>query len=441
MPGADRPIGGGASDLDEAVPELGTPVVSNGIPLDSTAEWPQFRGPHRDAIADDPTPLARTWPPEGPPRLWAVEMGEGYAGAAVRQGRVFVLDYDESAEADTLRCLSLRDGQEIWRNSYPVAVTRNHGMSRTVPSVVGDRVITLGPRCHVACWDVETGVGLWLIDLVRDFGAEVPRWYAGQCPLVDQGRLILAPCGKSMLIAIDLKTGDVVWESPNPRNWRMTHVSIMPMDFEGRRTYVYCGSGGVAGIDAEDGSLVWDTVDWPEKFATSPSPVILPEGRILLSSGYDNKTGSLLLQLAETSGQIVAETEKRLTPKQFNSEQQTPILYEDHLYGVRKRGGGQLVCMDTNGNELWNSGRDRFGHGPYMIADGMIFVMSNRGELTMAEASPNAYKRLAASQVIEDGHDAWGPMALVDGRLIVRDMTRMVCLDVAAAPKNNDATL
>ena len=200
---------------------------------------------------------------------------------------------------------------------------------------------------------------------------------------------------------------------------------------------------GVAGIAAEDGTLLWDSTAWPEQFATSPSPVPLPDGRIFLSSGYNNKMGSLMLQLKKKgSGAFSPQSEKRLltpfsaavafrlTPKQFNSEQQTPIFYEGHLFAVRKRGGGQFVCMDLEGNELWNSGSDRFGHGPYMIADGLILTMDNRGKLTMAEATPAHYRRLGQYTVFQDGQDAWGPMALAGGRLILRDMTRMACLAI-----------
>jgi outer membrane protein assembly factor BamB len=88
--------------------------------------------------------------------------------------------------------------------------------------------------------------------------------------------------------------------------------------------------------------------------------------------------------------------------------------------------------MDSAGDEIWNSGKDRFGHGPYLIAGDIILAMSNEGELVMAEANSTAYRPLAHCQVFESGRDAWGPMALVGGRLIVRDMTRMTCLNLAA---------
>lgn len=435
-PGMDRspdvPAAGVTGTKPQPAVAAGKPTRGEGTPSELSGAWPGFRGPHRDAICDDGVRLARSWPPGGPPVLWRITLGEGYAGAAIYGGCVYVLDYDEAAQADTMRCLSLDDGREVWRNSYPVAVTRNHGISRTVPCVVEDSVISIGPRCHVACWDARSGECRWLMDLVREHGAREPRWYTGQCPLVDQGRLVLAPCGDAMLMAVDYKSGEVIWRSPNPRRWEMTHVSVMPMDFAGRRMYVYCGSGGVAGIAAEDGALLWETVEWPVQFAHAPSPLPLPGGRIFLCSGYGNDTGAMILQLSEAGDKFAVKVAARLTPKQFNAEQQTPILYQGCLIGARKRGGGQLVCLDMEGKELWNSGSDRFGHGPFVIADGLIFALESGGRLVVAEASITEYKRLAEFQVFENGTDAWGPIAVASGRLVVRDMTRMACLDVSA---------
>jgi outer membrane protein assembly factor BamB len=411
--------------------------MGNGRASEIRQAWPGFRGPDRDAIAKDQPPLARSWPAAGPPVLWSIELGEGYASAAVADGCVYVLDYDEQAKADTLRCLSLDDGLEIWRNSYPVMIARNHGMSRTIPVVVDDHVITLGPRCHLACWDARTGECHWLIDLVRDHGVTEPNWYAGQCPMVDEERLIIATGGKALLTAFDYRNGEVLWQSPNPRGWQMTHASVTTMDFGGQRSYVCCGSGGVAAISTT-GELLWDTTAWPTTFATCPSPLVLPGGRVFLCSGYGREIGSLMLQVQVADDQMSVDQAFMLKPNEFNSEHHTPILFGNHLYGVHKRGGGQLVCLNENGQELWNSGSDHFGHGPYLIADDLIFVMDDHGVLTVAAATPERYQRLASHEVISDGHDAWGPMAMVEGRLIVRDMTRMVCLDMTSGKTDGE---
>jgi len=427
IPGLDRP-GAGVKAETPAVPLVGKLARSDGQPADLPGAWPRFRGPKFDGICHDQVPLARNWPDGGPQSLWSIEVGEGYAAAAVLAGCVYVLDYDRESSQDAMRCLSLADGREIWRYSYPVAVKRNHGMSRTVPAVTEKYVVGLGPKCHVVCLDAKTGECHWLIDMVREYGATVPPWYAGQCPLLDADRVILAPGGEALLIAVDCPSGNVLWKSRNPRGWVQTHSSIMPMEFAGKRMYVYCGRGGVAGISAQDGSLLWDTTDWKISIATCPSPTILEDGKIFFSGGYN--AGALMLQLKEEGGKLSAETLFRLKPKQFGSTQQTPIFFEGHVYGVREK-DKQLVCLDLEGNEVWASGsQHKFGLGPYMIADGLIFVMDDAGLLTLAEATPEGYKQLAQAKVL-DGHDAWGPMAMAAGRLIVRDMTRMVCLDVS----------
>jgi len=136
------------------------------------------------------------------------------------------------------------------------------------------------------------------------------------------------------------------------------------------------------------------------------------------------------MQLKETdAGVIEAEVLYRLPVETFGAEQQTPIYYNGYLYGVGQN-DDQLSCLDLDGNIVWQSGSaTQFHLGPFMIANGLIYAMDDSGLLTLAEATSAGYRQLAQAQVL-DGHDSWGPMAMVSGRLIVRDMTQMVCLDV-----------
>jgi outer membrane protein assembly factor BamB len=419
--------GNGAGDTGGVSPlEQATLTVSGGTASDLPGAWPGFRGPNRDAISPDDTPLADAWASGEPTPLWTLEAGEGYAGAAVLKGRVYLMDYDRAAQADALRCLALADGTELWKFSYPLSLKRNHGMSRTVPAVTPQHVVSLGPKCHVSCLDAVSGKFQWGIDLVREYGSTVPAWYAGQCPLIDGERVILAPAGSSLMIAVELATGKVLWKTPNPRDWKMTHVSITPMEIAGRKTYVYCGHRGVAGVAADDGSLLWDTTDWKISIATVATPVPVPDNRIFLSGGYE--AGSMMLQITAQDGKWLAKPAFRLDADTFGATQQTPILYQNHLYGVRPN--GELVCLDLQGKLRWASGMNhRFGLGPFLIAQGKIFVLDDTGQLTMAQATADGFRPLAQAKVL-DGHDAWGPLALAGGRLIVRDLTRMVCLDL-----------
>lgn len=429
VPGADAPPGMETVTGANAV-LAGKVIRGPGVPATNLAgAWPWFRGPLLSGASPEKTPLARAWDGSGPRELWAIDVGEGFAGPAVRDGRVYLMDYDQTRKQDALRCLSLADGREIWRFTYPVPVKRNHGMSRTVPALTGQDVIAIGPKCHVVCLDAVTGELKWGLDMVKQFGTKVPPWYAGQCPLIQGDQLILAPGGpEALLAAVDIATGEVRWRSPNPRGWAMTHSSITPVEFAGQKQYVYCASHGVVGVAADDGRLLWDTPDWKISIATVPSPIDLGNGRLFFSGGYD--AGALFLQLTGQAGKIVPQVISRLEPKVFGSTQQTPILEAGHLFGVRP--DGKFVCLDLTGKVVWTSEPgNNFGLGPYLLANGLFFVMNDNGRLALLEATPAKYTPLGKAQVLK-GHESWGPMALAGNRLLARDVTRLVCLDVGA---------
>ncbi len=427
---------GSAPKVVEPVDIEGTLETFDGKPGRTETNWPHFRGTNHSNIVDSKVPLATAWPAGGPPKLWEIDLGEGYAAAAVWEGCVYVMDYDEEKKGDALRCFSFDDGKEIWRRFYKAPTKANHGVSRTIPAVTDDYIVTVGPRCHVLCADRKTGGFRWGIDLVADYGSEVPLWYTGQCPLIDGSTAVLAPGGKALMIGVDCDTGDVIWQTPNPKEWKMSHSSIIPMTLMGKKTYVYCAIGGVIGVSAEEedrGTLLWETNAWTHS-VTSPSPVAIDGRRIFLTVGYGG--GSMMLGLKGEGDQIVAEPIYKLKRTTFGCEQQTPIYYRDHLFSILPKDAlalqSQFVCMNTGGELVWSSGKtNRFGLGPFLVANDMFYLLDDDGELTLIRASLGGYELLAQSQVL-NGHDAWGPMTLVDGKLIVRDSKKMICLDVSA---------
>jgi outer membrane protein assembly factor BamB len=421
------------AEKDEPVKITGKLTKFDGKPADLPGVWPRFRGPNFDAISNnDNVTLARSWPENGPKMIWSIDAGEGYAGAAILAGRVYLLDYDQENKADVIRCLSLEDGKDIWRYSYNVKIKRFHGMSRTVPAVTEKNIVTIGPKCHVTCLDSMTGQFKWMLNLVREYGTKVPQWYTAQCPLIEDGKAIIAPAGDVLMMAVDADTGEIVWKTPNPDGWVMTHSSIVPMEFNGKRFYVYCGgdaaSGGVVGVSAKDGAVLWKTEKWNVR-TNVPSPLIVGDDRIFLSAGYGQyENGCMMLRLTEKDENIIAQVEYKYPTDVFGSMQQTPILYEDHIYGVRM--DKQLVCLDLSGKVVWTStSANKFGYGAYMIANGLMYILNDSGVLTLIEPTSTGYVELARAQVLQ-GHESWGPMAIASGRLIVRDLNRMICLDV-----------
>ena len=294
------------------------------------------------------------------------------------------------------------------------------------------RVVSIGPKCHVLCVDAVDGSLKWSLDLVKDFGATVPPWYTGQNPLIDGGRVILAAGGNAaLLVAVDLVTGKTVWQTPNPNHWAMTHSSVTPVKFQDRKLYVYCASAGVVGVNAEDGRIEFEIPQWKVSMANVPSPLPLPDDRLLFTGGYG--AGAMMVKLTGEVGHVVPEIVFRLPPEVFGAEQQTPVFYKGFVYGVLPV-SSQLCCLNLDGKPMWTSGaKNRFGLGPFMIADGMILALADNGTLNLIEATEAGYKPVAKAALFDHGHEAWGPLALSGGRLYARDLTRLACFDIREA--------
>jgi len=399
--------------------------------------WPRFRGDDFDNISKSETRLVDNFS-QGPPEiLWSVELGEGHAGPAIYKGLVYLLDYDEEKKSDMLRCFSLDGGQEIWRRWYRVNIKRNHGMSRTVPAVTEKYILTIGPRSHVMCMERESGDLLWSIDVVKEYGTEIPFWYTGQCPLIDDETAVIACGGSALVIGVDCKSGKVLWEAPNEGQWKMSHSSVMPYTYEGSKMYVYSAVGGVCGIDAEGknaGKILWSTGEWNHS-VVAPSPVCMPDGKIFLTAGYG--AGSMVLQLQKGEQDFSVQVLDEYLPKEgLACEQQTPLYFKEHLFGILPKDAGplrnQLVCVHPGNCKqvVWSSGQTtRFGLGPYMIADNKLFLLNDDGTLYIIEPVINGFKELSRTKIM-DGHDAWAPLAVADGYLLLRDSRTLVCINI-----------
>ncbi len=401
--------------------------------------WPRFRGADLDNISKERIPLIDSWEPSGPDILWTLELGEGHAAPAIYDGLIYLLDYDEVRKQDALRCLSLETGEELWRRSYRVHLKRNHGLSRTIPAVTEQYVVTIGPRCQVMCVDRKSGDFLWGIDLEKEFGTEIPFWYTGQCPLIVDDTAIIAVGGSSLMIGVDCKTGNIAWKTPNPNSWKMSHASVMPMQFKGKKMYIYPAVGGVCGISAEgadQGKILWESLDFSPT-VVAPSPVILDQGKIFLTAGYGY--GGVVMQVNERNGKFSAEISQKYKPsKGLASEQQTPIYSNGHLFGIMPKDAGGLrnefVCFhpDDCMEVVMRSGKtDRFGMGPYIIADDKFFILNDDGEMTIAKLSTNRFTVLDRAQII-DGQDSWGPIAITGGYLLMRDSKQLICINIKA---------
>lgn len=408
--------------------------------------WPRFRGAWFDNINRDTTPLSEGWDSAGPPVVWRLRLGEGYAGPAVHNGRVYVLDYDERRKADMLRCYSLKSGTELWRRWYYVELKRNHGYSRTIPAVTDNYVVTIGPRSHVMCVDPFSGDLFWTLDMEKEFGIPestkgkiTPDWYTGQCPLIDNDVAVLAPGGKALMVGIDCATGKELWRTPNTDTLRMSHGSIMPMTIHGKKMYVYNAVGGVVGVSAEGndtGKLLWKTKEW-NPATTAASPLYLGNNEMAVFGSYGAGGGKIRVNY-DGSSFSASLVENHKAMEGLSSDQHTPILTGDLIWAVLPENAGplkkQLVCYNVNDlrTPVWTSGRDtRFGRGlgPFMVSGDRLFLLDDEATLYIFRLGSTGAELLSHHKMM-DGIEAWGPMALAGNYLIMRDSRNMLSLYV-----------
>jgi len=213
----------------------------------------------------------------------------------------------------------------------------------------------------------------------------------------------------------------------------------MPFIFKEKKMYIYFAIGGIAGISAEGqdaGKLLWDCSDFAPA-VVAPSPLALENGKILLTAGYG--AGSAMLQVKEQGGKYTAGIVHQYRPQEgLATEQQTPVLYRGTIYAIMPKDAGGMrnqfvAASPADGkNILFSSGKDeRFGLGPYLVADDKFFILNDNSEMSIAKVSGSEFRVLGKARITE-GQDAWGPLACAGGYLLMRDSKQMVCIDIRA---------
>lgn len=407
------------------------------------ADWPQYLGPNRNAISSE-TGLLRSWPEGGPKVLWTFPLGAGFGSAAISEGKVYVLDR-VAKEKDVLRCLDLLTGKELWSCSYAAPGSVSHAGSRSVPAIDDDYIYTCGSFGDVHCFNKRTRKVVWKKNVWKDFGGgRVPMWGITQNPLIYGDSLILASqTEKAGIVAYDKTTGEVKWSSPKLPGL-VGYVTPVLVTIEGSDQLVMitaCSksaapdgdgknkvSGAVLGMDPKTGKTLWTYKNWHNRIPIN-NVVEIGDGRLFISGGY--KSGSAMLKVEKKDGKFVA-TELYKTDD-FGSHVHPAILYNGHLYGhctTNTRRDG-MVCMDLDGNVKWKTERSPvFDKGGFILADGlMLSVDGRKGILYLTEPNPQGYKELASAKLL-DTDECWGPLALVDGKLLIRDQKQMRCVVV-----------
>jgi outer membrane protein assembly factor BamB len=416
------------------------------------ADWPQFYGPGRNSTSTEKG-ILRSWPEGGPKVLWTAPLGIGFGGAAVSAGKVYLLDRDDKV-GDTLRMYDLATGKELWNFAYEGPGRVEFPGSRSTPTVDGDRVYTVGLRGDLYSISTTTKKPVWQKNIWTDFGGgaavpaspfappapggQLPIWGIVQNPLIYRNLLIVASqAPQAGVVAYDKTTGDLKWKSdPLPGGAGYDTPSVIKAP-SGDQLVMITGAqgfgrnargGGVTGIDPSTGKTLWTYTGWQCVIPVAHA-VDAGEGRMLLAGGYN--AGSALVQIVKKEDGTFGVNELFKNPD-FGSHTQPPLLYKDHFYAqytTNERRDG-LVSMSMSGQVKWKTGQEpAFARGGAILADGLLLATDGSKKLYLIEPDPAGFKTLASAELLEAGQN-WAPLALSNGKLLIRDQKKLIAVQV-----------
>ena len=399
----------------------------------ATADWPQFQGPTRDGFSTE-TGLARVWPECGPKTLWRTTVQEGFGGPAIRDGQVFFLDRVDSAR-DMLRCLDLASGEELWTVAYDAPGSTSHNGSRTTPTVTQTHIYVVGLMGHFSSINRATRAIDWQINLKAVYGQVDPKWGFAQSPALYKDLVIVAPQSPNGFVAAYRQdTGQRVWASEGLGSEGYSSPLVTTLAGVDQVVMI-AGPGGragsVHGLSLEDGRTLWSYGGWECRIPI-PNATPLPEDRLFITGEYG--AGSAMIRIAR-NGDTFSVKELYKTDD-MESQIHQPLPIGEVLYANsngNKRADG-MICMTLDGDVRWRTRDNRdlpqFERGNLLFADGMILNLDGRtGILHLVSPSIEGYEELARAQVL-DGQKIWSPMALSDGKLVLRSQSEMKCLDL-----------
>ncbi|CAN5496366.1 PQQ-like beta-propeller repeat protein [soil metagenome] len=361
------------------------------VPTDSDAlDWPQWRGPQRDGISQEPLPdqLAD----EGE-IVWQASVGTGFSSVSVVGSRLYTMGNEE--DRDIIWCLDAHTGEIHWQHRYDCELDPLYfeGGPCATPTVSDGAVYTFSRKGHAFRLDALTGEVAWERNVVADLGMALPEWSFASSPYVEGGRVILNAGGAGL--ALDAEDGSTVWHS-GPET--AGYATALPLQREdGEDLILLFGGRSLLGLRAADGLVRWE-LDWESsREVNAADPVRGPGGFVISSS-----SGAARFRLAP--GQD-ARPEEIWKHRDLRSYFNAPVFHDGHLYGIHgtTHGPTELVCIN------WETGETRWAEGGYgsggAMAAGDRGILFDKGQLTVFKLSPEGFQPLLQQQIL--GGKCW----------------------------------
>lgn len=411
-------------------------------------DWPQWRGPQRDAVWREQGIVEQL--PEGQlPRVWTAEVASGYSGPTVAAGRVFVTDR-ASAELQTgdgdqerVLCFDVETGKPLWTYAYDAPYTIQYRAGpRASVTVDGDRAYAVGAMGHFHCLSAAGGELIWKRDLNADYDIAMPIWGIAAAPLVHQNLVIQQVGGKNgaCIVAFDKLTGNEVWKALADRAAYSTPIVIRQAD----RDVLVCWTGdSISGLDPLSGKVLWGFPFPASKMPIGIATPVVSGDRLFVSSFYD---GSVMLRTPqdklshELLWQRVGKNEQDTDALQ--SIISNPLFIGDHVYGVDSY--GEFRCLDAaTGDRIWEDlslvRRNRWATIHMVQHESRVWMLNEQGELLITELSPQGAKVLSRAQVIAPTKVqlprgpgvVWAPPAYAERSIFIRSDNELIRCSLA----------
>ena len=392
-----------------------TPVSRANHHLATTNDFPQFLGPDRNAQVTGPK-LARDWKAHPPQKLWLQPIGAAWSGFVVLGN--YAATQEQRGEDELVVCYDLPTGKVLWShadNAHYNTTIAGEG-PRATPTIVSNRVFTLGATGILNCLDLETGARIWTKDILKDNQAGMNGWGMSGSPLVLHQMVIVNAGGADgrSLVTYHVATGDFIWGGGDDG---ASYSSPIRATLAGADQILSFNSHLVAAHDTASGQVLWE-YKWPAGHPHIAVPVMLPDDRVLITSGYG--TGSELLQIKKTADDQWSAS--RIWKSIRLKAKFTNVVYRDgFIYGLDD---GILVCLDAaDGSLKWKEGR--YGHGQVILTGDLLLIMDEGGDVVLVEPVPQEHRELTRFRALHG--KTWNPPALPGEYLVVRNDKEAAC--------------
>jgi len=292
----------------------------------------------------------------------------------------------------------------------------------STPSIVGDRLFSIGVTGKLHCYDKQTGKVIWSHDLWQEFqGTKLGRGYSPS-PIAYKQTIIVTVGGKgNALMAFNQKDGAVVWKNQDHSN---AHPSPILINVDGQDQLVVFMQQEIGGFDPNNGAELWRHSHPTQYGLNISTPVWGDDNLLFCSSAYNG--GSRVLHLTRKDGKT--EVNEIWFSNRLRIHIGNAIRIGDFIYGSSGDFGPAFFTAVEikTGKVVW---QDRsLSRACLLYADGKFIILDEDGHLALATASPTGLKVHSKVELLN--HNAWTVPTLVGSKLYLRDRKVIMALEL-----------